>query len=263
MQAVPLAWEELGEGAPWMFLHGFPLTRKLWDPQRALARDAHLVLPDLRGHGGSTVAKPASMEAMATDVLALCDHLGLERFGLLGLSMGGYVALALHRLAPTRVRALVLADTHARADTPEQAAGREGLARKLEANDDQVLLQEFLPKLLGPRGRADEDLVSDVRAMILSNEPDGLAAALRGMAERPDLREHLPSIACPTLVLVGEEDAVARPALARELAEAIPDARLQGIAGAGHLSSLEEPAAFNEAVGAFVRRTAVAPTHPS
>ena len=93
---IPLAHEDLGSGAPWLFLHGFPLTRRMWEPQRPLAGHARLVLPDLRGFGASPARSPATMDAMAEDVLALADALGLERFGLAGFSMGGYVALALH-----------------------------------------------------------------------------------------------------------------------------------------------------------------------
>lgn len=252
MAPIALAHDDLGEGAPWVLLHGFPLTRRLWDAQRPLAARARLVLPDLRGFGASPAAAPATMDTMAEDVLALADDLGLGRFGLLGLSMGGYVALALHRRAPGRVAALALVDTQAGADTEEGRARREELARRIEAEGAAVLVRDFLPKLLGPRGRDDADLVARARALVLASGAPGLAAAMRGMAAREDLRPHLADIRCPTLVVVGEHDEVTPPAKARELAAGIAGARFVTLPGAGHLSNLEAPAAFNETLGAFV-----------
>lgn len=249
---VELAYEELGQGAPWVFLHGFPLTRKLWDGQRALQTEARLILPDLRGHGASPVNGNCTMDAMAEDVLALCDRLGIERFGLAGLSMGGYVALALQERAPGRVAALVLADTQAGADTPEAREAREKLARRLDEEGIDVLLDEFVPKLLSPSGFADEQLLSHVRAMVFSNEADAMAAALRGMAQRRDHTARLGDIACPVLVLVGEQDGLTPPEKARAMVEALPHARLTELPEAGHLSNLEAPDVFNMTLRGFM-----------
>lgn len=249
---MPLAHDELGRGEPWVFLHGFPLTRKLWAPQAPLAEAARLILPDLRGHGASPRASPATMEAMAEDVLALCDELGAQRFGLVGLSMGGYVALALQRTAPERVARLALVDTQAAADTEEARARREELARRLEDEGIQVLVRDFMVKLLGPAAQGDPALVGKVRAMVLSNEPEGMAQALRGMAQRPDHRGRLGEIACPVLAVVGQHDEVTPPARAEEMARGVPHGKLVVLAGAGHLSSLEQPEDFNRALLGFM-----------
>lgn len=254
---VALAHDALGSGLPWVFLHGFPLTRKLWEPQHALARDARLVLPDLRGFGASPRDGPHTMEAMAQDVLALCDRAGAARFGVVGLSMGGYVALQLHRLAVHRVAALVLADTQANADTPDARAGRETLARKVEGEGGMpALLDAFLPKLLSPEGQRNEHLVSRVKGLVLSNEPEPMAAALRGMGARPDMAQHLRTIACPVLALVGELDAVTPPEKAYAIDQAVVRGRVAVLQGAGHLSNLERPDAFNQALRGFMAEVA-------
>jgi pimeloyl-ACP methyl ester carboxylesterase len=257
---VLLAHEEHGSGEPWFFLHGFPFHRGLWSPLLDLQTEGRLILPDLRGHGESPPGPrgPATMEAMAEDVMALADRLGIRGFGLVGHSMGGYVALALQAMAPERVRALVLLDTQAGADTPEAAAKREVLARKVEGEGVGVLLREFVPKLLSPASREEPALLRRVEEIVLANEPAGLAAALRGMALRQDHRPRLARIACPALVAVGELDEVTPPAKARELAEGIPDARLIELPGSGHLPSLEAPDLLTEALRGFMRETPLA-----
>lgn len=250
--AMPLAHDDLGRGAPWVLLHGFPLTRELWAPQQALAARARLVLPDMRGFGATGGAGPTSMEQMARDVLALCDGLGLARFGLAGLSMGGYVALALHRMAPGRVGALVLADTQAGADTDEARAKREALAKRVEDQGVEVLVRDFAPKLLSDAGLEHKALVQQEHAMVRANQPAAMAAALRAMGARQDQRPHLAAIRCPTLCLVGERDAVTPVERHEEMLQALPRGRLVVLPGAGHLSNLEAPDAFNERLGAFM-----------
>jgi pimeloyl-ACP methyl ester carboxylesterase len=198
------------------------------------------------------------MEAMAEDVLALCDAQGVERFGLLGLSMGGYVALELQRIAPTRVERLVLAATQAAPDTPEQRDGREKLARELDGDGIQPLLDAFLPKLLSERAQLDAVLESKVRALIVSNAPDAMAAALRGMAQRRDHRARLASVACPVLVIAGSDDKAVPPARSQEMAQALPNARLVDVPGVGHLVNLEAPEAFNAALHSFMAEAEVA-----
>jgi 3-oxoadipate enol-lactonase len=257
MGIVELAYDDLGAGTPWVFLHGFPLTRMLWEPQHVLAGEARLVLPDLRGHGGSPPNTHATMDAMARDVLALCDTLGIERFGLVGLSMGGYVAFELHRLAPERVTRMVLAATQAEPDTPEAAEGRERLAHQVDKDGIEPLLDAFLPKLLSPRALADEAIVSKVRAMVLSNDPEAMAATLRGMARRVDQRPRLGDITCPVLIVHGEVDGAIPLAHAQALERTLPRARLAEVEEAGHLVNLEVPEAFNATLRGFMEEALV------
>lgn len=245
-----LAHDDLGRGAPWVLLHGFPLSRRMWAPQHALAEHARLVIPDLPGFGASDGA-PASMDAMADAVLALADHLRLGTFGLLGLSMGGYVALALHRRAPERVAALVLADTQAGADTAEARAKREALARRVEDEGVEVLVEGFVPNLLSP-ARREGRVAEDVRAIVRANRPGPLAAALRAMGAREDQQPWLPRIGCPVLGIAGSEDGIIPVAKHEAIVAAVPRGRLVVLRGAGHLSNLEVPEGFNGAVRGFM-----------
>ncbi len=147
-----LAYEEAGSGIPVVFIHGFPFNRSLWlDQEAVLKRSFRVVLPDLPGHGESQLTGgPATMEAMAASVIALMDTLAIERAVICGLSMGGYVALALCRAFSERIAALVLADTRATADTEEAKRNREQLALKATAEGMQPIIDAMLPKLMAP-----------------------------------------------------------------------------------------------------------------
>lgn len=242
----------MGSGFPWVFLHGFPLTRRLWVPQR-MSGEGKRVFVDLRGFGDSPAAPTATMEEMARDVLSAMGALGHETFGVVGHSMGGYVAFGVHRQAPDRVAALALVDTQARPDTAEAAAQRLDLAAKLERDGIQAAEDAFLAKMLAPLNR-DGPRREQVRHVIRGNKPPGLAAALRGMAVRPDARPRLASIRCPTLVVVGQHDELTPVDRAKEMAEGIPDARLVVIPGAGHVPNLENAPAFADAFRSFARQ---------
>jgi pimeloyl-ACP methyl ester carboxylesterase len=223
----------------------------MWGPQReALAGAGRLVLPDLRGFGQSPEGEgPATMEAMADDVLTLADRLGIDRFLLGGLSMGGYVSLALLRRAPERVAGLVLADTRCGADTDEARANRRSTRERLLAEGATVLEEAMIGPLLSERApRESPELVERVRDWLRSASPTGAAAALEGMALRSDTRAVLESYEGPVLVLVGEEDRLTPPPESEAMAAAAPRSRLVRIPGAGHLANLEADRAFSSAL---------------
>ncbi|HEV8359456.1 MAG TPA: alpha/beta fold hydrolase [Candidatus Thermoplasmatota archaeon] len=251
---VPLAHETIGSGFPWVFLHGFPLARRLWSPQR-IAGHGQRVFVDLRGFGDSPTAPTATTDEMARDVLAAMSALGHETFGVVGHSLGGYVAFGLHRQAPGRVAALALVDTQARPDTPEAAAKRLDLAAKVERDGTLAAEEAFLGKMLAPANRGGPSL-EQVRDVMRGNKPAGLAAALRGMAERPDARPQLAAVRCPTLVVVGEHDELTPLDLAEEMANGITGARLVVIPHAGHVPNLENAPAFEDAFRSLARRLA-------
>lgn len=236
-----------------VLLHAFPLEGEMFEPQwTALAGRARFVVPDLRGFGGSTASPgPSEMGAMADDVLALLDHLGIESAVVGGVSMGGYAALALLRNDPGRVRALVLADTQTSADDLTGREVRERTAQEVLARGSTALLP-LMDRLLRPG--APEALRDRVSAWITSGDPEGQAAALRGMALRPDARDILARFGGPVLVVVGTEDVLTPPPKARSMADLVPGAELVEIPGAGHLANLEQPAAFNAALGGFLDR---------
>jgi pimeloyl-ACP methyl ester carboxylesterase len=234
-----------------VLLHAFPLHGGMWSAQVAALSQRHrVVVPDYRGLGKSAPAPAVSeMALLAEDVRALLAHLRIERAGVAGLSMGGYLAFELHRQAPGLFRGLALCDTKAGADTAEGAAGREAFARSTLEHGLAWVADQMVPKLLKPS--PDPAVVKAVRHLIGDGTPAGVAAAQRGMARRPDSTATLATIKCPTLVVVGEEDGLTPPAEAEKLAAGVKGSTLVRIPGAGHLPCLEAPAAFTGALESF------------
>jgi pimeloyl-ACP methyl ester carboxylesterase len=170
------------------------------------------------------------------------------RFALAGLSMGGYVALEVLRQAPERVERLALLDTSARPDTPEARADRERMIALAEAGRFDAIVSTLWPRLVHPRHRSDDALRTVVAAMMRDVGPEAYIRQQRAIMARPDSRPLLPGIEIPTLVLVGEGDAITPPEIAREMAEMIEWASLMVIPEAGHLSTLERPEALTRAL---------------
>jgi 3-oxoadipate enol-lactonase len=248
---VPLAHDATGprNGPTLVLLHGFPLDHTMWQEQAAAAAAEgwRVLLPDLRGHGRSPVASPATMEAHVADVADLLDRSGVTACVLGGFSLGGYVALEFIRRHPGRVRGLILADTRAEPDTPEAQGKRAETADRVRREGTRVLEQSMMPKLLTEATRRDRpDRVEPVKASILATPAEGAAQALLGMAQRPDQRPHLATIHVPVLVLVGEADELTPPTASEAMARVLPDAKLVRIAGAAHLAPWEAPEAFNQ-----------------
>lgn len=255
VRGIRLAYDDLGQGQPIVLLHGFPFNRSLWREQaETLAARHRVITPDLRGFGETSVAAgPATMEEMAQDVAALLDELNIDRVVLGGLSMGGYVAFAFYRRFPLRVRALILADTRPQADSDEARRNREELATRALQEGMRPVAEAMLPKLLAPTAATEmPEAVERVRAMIMSTNPEGAAAALRGIAVRRDQTEFLSEILAPALILVGSEDVITPPADAEVMRREIRGSRLQIIEGAGHVSNIERPAEFNAALESFL-----------
>lgn len=245
-----------GAGPAVLLIHGFPLDQSMWQAQLdALAMNNRLIAPDLRGFGRSTVTEgTVTMEQMADDLAALLDALGLKQpVCLCGLSMGGYIALAFWRKYRERVRSLVLCDTRSAADTPEAAAARGTLAERATAEGMEQVAEAMLPKLIHPETpKVRPRVAAAVKQMILGTNPRGAAAALRGMAIRPDSANLLPTINVRTLVIAGEKDAISPPEEMRKIAAAIPGARFVVIPEAGHMSPMENPERFNEELQSFL-----------
>ncbi|WP_447979240.1 alpha/beta fold hydrolase [Candidatus Nitrospira bockiana] len=256
INGVELAYTDEGRGIPIVFLHAFPLSRAMWDPQRAaLSRRCRVIALDLRGHGESApLTGPFTLDDLADDVNGLLAHLSIPQAVLAGLSMGGYVAFAFCRRHAARLKALILADTRAQADTPEGREGRFKMIEAAETRGPEAVAEEMLPKLLSPKTRDGRpDLVARVRSIILGTPVATIAADLKAMAARPDSTPMLATIACPTLVLVGEEDRATPPSDARLMAAGIPGARLVTIPEAAHLANVEAPDRFNDAVASFLQ----------
>jgi 3-oxoadipate enol-lactonase len=251
-----MAYDEAGSGTPVLLLHGFPFNRSMWHEQvEALTPRYRVITPDLRGHGETMVTGgPATMDEMARDVAALMETLEISRATVAGLSMGGYVALALYKLFPLRVRALVLADTRAQADTEEACENRELQAEKALNEGMGPVAEAMLPQLLSPKTMARRpQVVARVREMIVNTKPQGAAAAQRGMAQRSDQLPFLWRIIAPTLIVVGREDAITPVSDSERMHREIGGSRLEVIEDAGHVSNLEQPESFNRVLTKFLR----------
>lgn len=257
---VTIGCEVRGGGMPVVLLHGFPLDRQMWDAQiGSLAQEFHVIAPDLRGFGKSTI-DPASVEAgvgmdqYAADVIAVLDALSVTQpVVLVGFSMGGYIAWQVALKHRQRLRGLVLCDTRAAGDTEEAAAGRRKMAGAVLAAGNAEPSLVMLDKLLAPETHEQRpDIVAAVKAMMLRQSPESIAAAQRGMARREDVRDNLWEIKCPCLCLVGLADAIAKPAEMQEIATTLPDARLVEVAG-GHMSPMENADAVTAAIREFAK----------
>ncbi len=255
---ITLAYDDHGIGQPVLFLHAFPLNRSVWSGEliTLLAEERYrLVSLDWRGFGESDITGDVStMEMFADDVAGLMDMLGMQDAVICGLSMGGYAAFAFLRKYPQRVKALILADTKPGADSAEAKANRENVARIAETQGAGAIADMQVPKLLAEHTRQNHAEVEiRIRQIIAAATTQGIAAASRGMALRDDATDLLAGITCPTLVIVGEQDVVTPPDIAREYVAQIPNAQLVVIPQAGHLSNMEQPEAFIEAIRGFLR----------
>jgi pimeloyl-ACP methyl ester carboxylesterase len=245
---------EAGAGWPLVLLHAFPLSADMWRPQLDRPPEgARLIAPDLNGFGPAPVAPARSLEDMARLVTGLLDALEIERATIGGLSMGGYLTLTLFRLAPERFSAMILANTRAKADDDEGRAGRDRMSALVRKEGPPAVAAQMLPKLLGRTTQeANPDLAVHVRRLIESNSIDGIDAAIQAMKDRPDSTPLLPTVGRPALVVAGEEDTLIPQADVDDLARLLPRAQQVTIPRAGHLSNLEAPADFNEALGNFL-----------
>ncbi|HEY8208447.1 MAG TPA: alpha/beta fold hydrolase [Myxococcaceae bacterium] len=252
VEGVRIAFHDVGTGVPVLLLHGFPLTSESFRPQLdGLAGRCRLIAPDHRGFGQSgPAAEVTEMSRIARDALAVLDSLGIRRAVVGGVSMGGYAAMAMLREDAGRVAGLILIDTQAAADDEAGKARRADTAKAIAARGTQALVDAMLGKLVA--GDCDPAVRARVEAMIRAQSPEGCIAAVRGMALRPESHDVLSRFAGPSLVAVGEQDAITPPAKAQELAKLLQGSKLVEIPRAGHLSNLEQPAAFNAAAEAFL-----------
>jgi 3-oxoadipate enol-lactonase len=195
------------------------------------------------------------MATHAADVLQLMNHLDVDRAVIGGLSMGGYIALAVARAAAGRLDGIVLADTKAGADSEEGQAARDAMIAKVMAEGVGAVADQMLPKLLGATAQLEQpDLTEAVRTIILRNSPEAVAAAIRAMKTRPDSTPDLAAITCPALIICGTEDVLTPSTESAAMADALPSAQAVFIPKAGHLSNLEAPLAFNEALNTFLTK---------
>jgi len=238
-----------------VLLHAFPLNAHMWDEQRGFAdRGWHVIAPHFSGFGGSDLASDTpSMDDYADAVIELLRDLRIERAVLGGLSMGGYASLTIMRRAPELVRGLILADTKSPADSLEAREQRHKLLTLVREEGAEAVAGTMLPNLLGKTTREHRSSVVEyVHGMIRETPPETIASAIYALLSRVDAADVLPQIAVPTLIIVGDEDTITPPSMSQSLEQAITNAELVTIEAAGHLSNLEQPQRFNEALAAFL-----------
>jgi 3-oxoadipate enol-lactonase len=241
-----VGYEDRGSGATIVLLHPFPFSRDVWaEVVHSVGTRQRVIAIDARGFGESPLPGSYSIADLADDVAAVLDERGVERATLLGMSMGGYAALAFAAKYADRLSALILTDTRAAADSPDARNGRAKAIETIQRDGAEVYLDSSVPRLLS--ANASPAALADARARA-EKRASSLIAGVEALRDRPDRTGELATIRCPTLVLCGEGDQVTPPSEMQVMAKAIPNATFQIITGAGHIAHLEAPRAFEAAV---------------
>ena len=256
INAVEIGYDDVGNatGIPLVFAHAFPLNRTMWAPQvSALVDRFRCVTWDYRGLGESSAKGPFSVDQYADDLATLLDQLHIDRIVLAGCSMGGYVTFAFWRRHRQRVRALVLADTRAEADSAEALSKRSEQIAQARNEGATSVANTLIQGVIGKTTREKQpDTYDAVHRMMAQAPIEGIVGAIEAMMHRPDSTQLLAEIDVPTLIVVGDEDVLTPPKDARAMQQHLPGSRLEIIAQAGHLSNLERPAAFNHVLTEFL-----------
>lgn len=249
--------DEAGSGVPLVLLHGFPHDRTLWASQLLYPASGYRYIAlDLPGFGDSVQLAEPNLDAWADWLAAVLDTLKIEKAVIGGLSLGGYLAMAFWRRHPGRVRALVLADTRAGADSDEARAKRRENQALVLAEGPGAIAEKSISGMIGRSTREKRPaVVATLEAMMRRASVGGVTDALQAMMDRDDSTESLPTITVPTLVICGEEDALTPVTESRAMIELIPGSRLALVPGAGHVSNIEAPAVFNGLLSDFLAAT--------
>jgi 3-oxoadipate enol-lactonase len=247
----------LPQGIPVVFVHGFPFDHTMWEPQmKALPNHFRAITYDVRGHGGSDVGDGQyTIEFFVDDLIALLDHLVIEKAILCGLSMGGYIALRAYERHPMRFKALVLCDTRSEADTNEGRIKRSATLKTVKTDGVGVFADEFVKAIFDPETfQTHPETVESIKRTIRSTSPIGISGAALALAARTDTTGVLSKIQVPTLILVGEHDKLAPPSASETMQRQITGSELQMIRKAGHMSNLENAPEFNKHLIDFLNR---------
>lgn len=258
---IAIAFEDRGDHSrtPIVLIHGFPFSRATWQPQvDVLSKSYRVIAYDVRGHGESEVADGQYMlEFFVDDFIGLLDYLSVEKATVVGLSMGGYIALRAVERNPERCHALVLCDTRSEADSNEGKLKRAASIRTVKTQGLRRFAEEFVKGVFARQTfQKKPDLVDFALGITERNSPNGICGALLALASRTDTTGSLPNIRVPTLILVGEHDLLTPPSVAQVMKERIANAELHIVPDAAHMSNLENPEAFNHFLLKFIERLA-------
>jgi pimeloyl-ACP methyl ester carboxylesterase len=245
------------QGLPVIFIHGFPFSHKMWGPQmHELPKDIHAIAYDVRGHGSSDVGDGQfTIELFVDDLIALLDHLGLEKAVLCGLSMGGYIALRAIERHPNRIKGLVLCDTKSEPDLNEEKIKRTSSIKAAKSAGVSAFADDFVKAVFWPKTfENNPEAVEFIKELIRANSLLGICGTLLALASRTDITQNLSSINVPTCIIVGEYDLVTTPFCAQRMHKAISGSELHILSNAGHMSNLENTKDFNENLITFLKK---------
>ncbi len=248
-QTSTISYSDVGTGFPLVLIHAFPTDQHLWEPQQTgLKQNFRVITLDLWGFGKSRAAdgQAISMTEYADEVKQLLDQLHLKKAIIGGESMGGYVALAFLEKFPEQTAGIILSDTQSIADSPEAKVKREQTALKVLEQGSGQLIHDFMPKALS--SNATVETKNYLQTILEAQTSTGIASALRGMAERSDTSKVLLNVKVPVLIMTGDQDTLISPEQSQTMHELAKASRLVVIKNAGHLSSLEQPKQWNQAV---------------
>lgn len=245
---VNIAYNDRGVGPTLVLLHGFPLDSSVWDDAADLLEGTfRLITPDLRGFGRSADRKPFTIESLADDVHRFLVAIGAAPCILGGLSMGGYVALAFAKKYPGVLKGLALIDTKSAADSPEAKQGRQQMIELVRKSGSSAIAEQMFPKMIA-KTSAGSPAAKKLRTIMEACPPLTIEHALAAMRDREDYTALLSTLPMPVLIVVGDQDAIASPEIARTMHKAAPQSRLAIIPGAGHMAPIEQPQQFADAM---------------
>jgi 3-oxoadipate enol-lactonase len=245
------------QGVPVVFIHGFPFSHKMWEPQvNKLPNDIHAITYDVRGHGSSDVGDGQfTIELFVDDLIVLLDHLGIERAVLCGLSMGGYIALRAIEKHPNRIKGLVLCDTKSEPDTNEEKIKRTSSIKAVKSAGASVFAEDFVKAVFWPKTFENNlGAIEFIKELIRANSSLGICGTLLALAARTDTTQSLSSINVPTCIIVGEYDLRTPPSCAQAMHTAIAGSELHILSNAGHMSNLENTKDFNKILNTFLKK---------
>ena len=250
----------ISTATPVVFIHGFPFSHKMWTfpggQTEALASTHRVIAYDVRGHGDSEVgAGQYTIELFVDDLIGLLDHLSISKTVVVGLSMGGYIALRAVERNPDRFRALALCDTRSEADSNDAKIKRAVSIKAVKANGPRQFAQTFVANVFTPESfNVRPDIVKAIESIIERTAPLSLCGTMLALAGRTDTTSSLSAITIPTLIMVGEHDALAPPAASQAMNEKIPQSEFHVIPSAAHMSNMENPVEFNKHLVEFLQK---------
>lgn len=244
-----ISYSDVGQGVPLVLIHAYPFDQRLWKPQQEnLASNFRIITLDLWGFGQSDAIQGqiVTMDDYADEIKQLLDELHIKKAIIGGESMGGYVSLAFLDHYPERVKGLILSDTNSISLTEQQKETYYKTADDIQTNGSNTFIQGFLPKAVSKQ--ASQQIRTYLLTIMNEQTPTAMAAAFRGIAERNNTSNVLSKTTLPILIITGEEDQVLPPQQSYDMHELAKNSRLIVIKNAGHLSNLEKPEEWNNAV---------------